>query len=91
MPPSNKVTFDWTIPVPLIAAFVLQLGGLVWWLSSVESRVNQNTQELLARRAAIEQVYRLEGSITGQQQATNTRLVRIERQLDALIEHFTDN
>lgn len=36
-----------SVPISIIAGFVMQFAGFVWWTSQLDSRVEKNTSEIV--------------------------------------------
>ena len=73
---------DKHIPIAVLVALLLQTSGIVWWASSITSRVEsleKSTTAFQVSRAMLpERVTRVEVSL----EAINAALLRIERKLD---------
>ena len=73
---------DKHIPIAVLVALLLQTSGIVWWASSITSRVDmleKSTSSWQASREKIpERVTRVEVSL----ESINASLLRIERKLD---------
>ena len=74
LPPGNK------LPAALVAAFLLQTGGAVYWTGQAAERIANLERTLGADQAAIERVAVLEEEMRTAKDA----LARIEAKLDRI-------
>lgn len=68
------------LPAALVAAFLLQLSGALFWAGSAAQRISVLEQTLAGDQAAIQRVAVLEEQVTN----IRTQLTRIETKLDRI-------
>jgi Tfp pilus assembly protein PilO len=73
---------DKRVPIALVVTILIQTGGAVWWLSSINSRVSNLEEKVGAVSSQPERLVRLET----QMDAMRDSMLRIERKLDRLID-----
>ena len=80
--PHNAWHLDKRVPIALIAALAIQTAGIVWWASTLESRINDATRRIeLSERRNEEDRLMIHNGIN--------RLVRIETILERIERSIT--
>lgn len=76
----NGWHLDKRVPISIIAAILFQTGALIWWASSIESRVSSLEREYAATSISSDRLSRLEA----RQDLILQRITELSRKLDDL-------
>ncbi|MFC2252520.1 hypothetical protein ACETRX_22985 [Labrys portucalensis] len=84
---------DKKIPAALVITLLLQTGGIVWWVSSLNSRVTVVEEKAIATRLDIDKLKDVSGEAKERFARTETTLIsvvettrRVESKLDRLLD-----
>jgi hypothetical protein len=73
-PAAENWHFDKRIPLALIVTMMVQFGGGIWWMSSIQERVNRHEEDIRALEASADESIRDSNSL-------GNRITRIEEKL----------
>lgn len=85
-PASNGWHFDRRIPIALVLTILIQTGGAVWWLSSLNSRVSSLEEKITVFSSQPERLVRVETQV----EALTKTVDRIERKIDRALDGKLD-
>jgi hypothetical protein len=79
---TNEKSFrlDRRVPFALVAAFILQTGGALFWAGSAAQRIGEVERQTQVNSSAVERVVRLEEQVS----ALHEQLARIELKIDKM-------
>lgn len=81
-PATNGWHIDRRIPIALVLTILIQTGGAVWWLATLNSRVSNLEEKLGAVASQPERLVRVETQV----EALTKTMDRIERKLDRALD-----
>lgn len=77
---SNKLSIDWTVPVPVLIALALQAGTVVWWGAGIDRRVSALEQASASNSQTPVTIARLDERTSSLAEA----MQRVERHLETI-------